>query len=424
MSSDYYPSNEASNTNQGVNTPSDPLNSRDQVETPSGGNPRPARPGNRDQSPGNRRFNSERPGRRNRNTNNDGDSGIRPQRNPSRHTYNVENLSLLSCERTFLNARKIILDDVDPGDVFMDHIYFPAFIQKELECQAVLFARHLISSGIELRYILGNNSNEWQRKLEETYVYSYVKCLVFGLYHTSDKVFASNSLCFIGDYINYHMLRSRNYRVNGQLSGISIERRYGVQGDYNERGKMLTMLNNAYPVLMKMGCYINKTEVEFSIPTYEGYLSKMRNEEKIKCMIVEMNDLSIDYYKFASVEKSVVLGNSFYTPDFKRIGLLPDTNADLRSKSMILPKALFITRKSMNNYPKSSVNMYFEYELDTKRNVNCCYEVEAKTNLYVRGSVPYDHPSVKNCCIQFKDETKVSSEKRYMVDKEIEDPKY
>lgn len=85
-------------------------------------------------------------------------------------------------------------------------------INVRLKAQANIWARKIFSTQeIILRYILGSNQNQWISKLEECFIYSYFKCLLYGITDRRVSEDQHNKFCVYGHVVMKYALSAPSH---------------------------------------------------------------------------------------------------------------------------------------------------------------------------------------------------------------------
>lgn len=292
------------------------------------------------------------------------------------------------------NVRMNFTDDETPSNNLIVYEYRFSYSKSRLCVQAELFADQICSSGLELKPIFGTGSTSKHKKdLIRTYIYSYIKSVLLGLYKASFNVSdQKDNLCFIGHAINYKTLIASKFTEYGYPYKVS---------------RILAFPDNAHEICFAQFVedFPKIMEDEFTYSTrspiigysfyslkYDNILKRMKNgiSDYVRIIDLDSEELTSIVGRYANSSQSF-LGNSCFTSEkLEKWLYVPREFPIITNPSFMLGKALFIY---LVKEPDSSGNsVYHTLDLDPLIDKNIKHEVFAITGLQVTGVRYYPVP--------------------------------
>jgi hypothetical protein len=213
-------------------------------------------------------------------------------------------------------------------------------IKERLEKQAQVFAEKCFSMHqIEWRYVLNQYQNKWIPILEEVYLYSYFKCLLYATAGFRVSELPENCFCILGHGIMYQVLNKTN--ISFEHNGMTVNYLHVCKNSHYEE---LIKLARSYDFLDSC---ISSEETRFYMydEYYDRFLTRIAQEMKGTNgpHLVDMCDTrTISRYL---TKDSFPLFNSFYSEGKDENNWRYSFNppAKLTDSCLLFGKAVFIT---------------------------------------------------------------------------------
>jgi len=230
-------------------------------------------------------------------------------------------------------------------------ILFPYMINpilSRLNKQAQVFARKLISmQEIEWRYVLNQYPETWQGILENTYIYSYFKCLLYAVSDQRIAEIPDDFYCITGHSIMYNALKRSSFSF--ECDSIFVTYKHVCSAEHYTK---LLGLARSYDYIDS--CLQSDTRFYLENEYYDRFLRRIAAEMKGTKgpHFVEMtNSQNVKRYL---TQDNFPLINTFYAQDSK--GKVDENiwkysfnqKTKIHSDSMLFGKAIFATELKDN----------------------------------------------------------------------------
>jgi hypothetical protein len=284
--------------------------------------------------------------------------------------FKVINHSIAVITTRYYNTSFIARPFREITDEVIDISYKIDPIKSRLDKQAQVFARKVISmEELDLRHALNQYPERWQSMLEQTFVYSYFKCLLYGTSNSRIAELPEDFFCILGHGIMYHIINKHSFSF--EHNGIGVVYTHECSETHYESllalARQYSFLNNC--ITSEGSRFYMENEY------YDRYLRKLSKELKGTRgphLIEMLNSQNIARHL---TQDSFPVLNSFYTNEKNenkwRYSFAPP--AKLHDNGMLFGKAIFATQINSTN----SNYDYFTLINESDDNSLVKYEVTA-----------------------------------------------
>lgn len=284
---------------------------------------------------------SQTPGKLRNRRNRVKDGGLRNENiSASNKNFSTNNLSTsLICKRHFnTNVISEPFRNIEDNSLTFNFYINP--IKSRLIYQSETWSKKLVSmSDLDLRAILSSNkSEEWESILQEVYIYSYFKSVLYGAISFKTSEVPEDKYFIIGHALLYHVL---------VRSGFSFIGYHGQYISYNIRmtDAQITFVESIAKEFKFLNYNDNSTFTRFSfeIAKYDRILENLSKSVSNGPEFSKLGDIG-RLEKYLSKENFCVC-NSFYTKD-KTVNdwyYCYSEKYDVLSGSTLYGKAVFLT---------------------------------------------------------------------------------
>jgi hypothetical protein len=283
-------------------------------------------------------------------------------------------------------------------------------VEHASQC-ADVFARQIytLRGKCDFKRFLGANDRKWLYLLHCSYIYSYLKCVYYGMCYNEIVSLPEDNIAFPGHVLLLHMLRRQRFQFNSTGSFTSslygkIESDYTLKdflepffSTYPELGEGISQINNIYT-------YSNSRFEAILKGLYDAltYLnSKRDNSDKNLFQMNKINDSQI--VQFLSPESNPLFNGHLNKTGDKYFFILPKdgvVNDNLHfNESMFLTRAVDLRSSQL----VTSQNPYYIFANRIQIDFMIREDVYAVTGLE-SNMMPYGENQVMDYCNVSTDE--------------------
>lgn len=301
-------------------------------------------------------FKSVKPKKNKQNKNKRGDmnnseqSAVNNASANNKYSFVASNLSTYPITKKFYNRNLIIQPLTRVSNSIIEYNFSIRPDEMRLKYQSQSWARGVLGiNGVKFNHLLsGYKSTEWQNILEQVYIYSYFKSLLYGAYSFKVKDHPVNACLLAGHCLLYHTIVRSRFNFEDKTLDVGTTYSFNLTDDdvvYIEK-----LITDKFKFLKYQGDTLRNT-FEFINENFDRILLDMKTGEvgkRIKFLCMKEDIQSIE--TFLS-QRNFPVANSFYSKESNMLKWYYSCSKDhtLLTGSSLFGKALFVTLRDEEN---------------------------------------------------------------------------